>query len=205
MGVPVVGLTGGIASGKSTAARAFAERGVPVVDADQLAREVVAPGTAGLSELVAAFGEEILLPDGSLDRKALGTRVFRDPTLRQTLNAITHPRIAALSGERLSQIDPNAPYVIYEAPLIVENGLHRTMHALIVVALDLSRQLERVIERDALERAEAEGRIAAQAPLARKVEVADYVIDNNGDLASLYTKVGEIHQQLLRRLQGGLR
>ncbi|HVZ31654.1 MAG TPA: dephospho-CoA kinase [Polyangiaceae bacterium] len=205
MAVPVVGLTGGIASGKSTAARAFAERGVPVVDADQLAREVVAPGTDALTELVSAFGRDILLPDGSLDRKAVGARVFRDPALRQALNSITHPRIARLSAERLAQVDPAVPYAIYEAPLIVENGLHRAMRALIVVALDPQTQLQRAMHRDALDREEAERRMAAQAPLARKLEAADYVIDNNGDLRSLYARVDEIHHQLLDRLRGGPR
>src|SRR4051794_36454733 len=119
MTVPVVGLTGGIASGKSTVARAFIARGIPVVDADQLAREVVALGSDGLNELVQTFGCEILLPDGSLDRKALGARIFADPALRSKLNAIVHPRIALLSAERLGSLQKEAiPYMIYEAPLI---------------------------------------------------------------------------------------
>jgi dephospho-CoA kinase len=118
------------------------------------------------------------------------------------LNAITHPRVARLSAERLASVDPGAPYAIYEAALIVETGLHRTMRALIVVALDAARQLERVMRRDGLERVEAERRIAAQAPLAQKLEAADYVIDNAGDLSCLETRVKEVHHQLLDRFRG---
>jgi dephospho-CoA kinase len=205
MAVPVVGLTGGIASGKSTVARAFAARGVPVVDADQLAREVVAPGTEGLAEIVATFGSDVLLADGELDRKALGARVFHDAGLRQKLNAITHPRIARLSAQRLASIDVTAPYAIYEAALIVENGLHRAMQALIVVALAPEVQRARMITRDGLSEDEAVRRIEAQAPLAKKLEVADYVIDNSGELAELSRRVDEVHRALLERLRGGAR
>jgi len=205
MAVPVVGLTGGIASGKSTVARAFAARGVPVVDADQLAREVVAPGTEGLAEIVATFGDDVLLADGALDRKALGARVFHDAGLRQKLNAITHPRIARLSAQRLASVDVTAPYAIYEAALIVENGLHRAMQALIVVALAPEVQRARMITRDGLSEDEAVRRIEAQAPLAKKLEVADYVIDNSGELTELSRRVDEVHRALLERLRGGAR
>jgi dephospho-CoA kinase len=193
-----VGLTGGIASGKSTVARAFVERGIPVIDADQLAREVVAPGSAGLAAIVQTFGEEVLLPDGSLDRKGLGSRVFADRALLHQLNAITHPLVAQLSAARLAAIDEGSvPYAIYEAPLIVESGLHRAMRALIVVALEVPLQIERVMQRDGLGLAEAENRIRAQAPLAKKLEAADYVIDNSRDLSTLFQRVDEVHQQLL--------
>lgn len=203
MAVPVVGLTGGIASGKSTVARVFAERGVPVIDADQLAREVVAPGSEGLLEIVATFGGDVLLPDGSLDRKALGAKVFADPALRQKLNAITHPRIGRLSAERIASVDAaRHPYAIYEAALIVENNLHRAMRALVVVALDGARQLERMMRRDALTLDEAEARLRAQAPLAHKLAAADFVIDNNGELSQLVSNVDDVHAQLLARLRG---
>lgn len=202
--VPVVGLTGGIASGKSTVARAFADRGVPVVDADQLAREVVAPGSEGLAEIIETFGPEVLLPDGSLDRKALGARVFQDSSLRQRLNAITHPRIARLSAERLAQIDPRkAPYALYEAALIVENGLHRAMHALVVVALDTTTQLARIMQRDRLPAEEAARRIEAQASLTEKLRAAQFVIDNSGPLEELEPRVDEVHRLLIERLRGG--
>lgn len=201
MAVPVVGLTGGIASGKSTVARAFAELGVPVIDADELAREVVAPGSEGLTEIVSTFGEHVLLPDGSLNRKALGARVFQDADLRRKLNAITHPRIAQLSAERLASIDRRvAPYALYEAALIVESNLHRAMAALVVVGLEPAAQLDRIMQRDALSRAEARSRLDAQAPLAKKLEAADFVIDNSGALASLQPQVAEVHRSLVARL-----
>jgi len=203
MAVPVVGLTGGIASGKSTVARAFVELGVPVVDADQLAREVVAPGSEGHREIIETFGPEVLLPDGSLDRKAIAARVFQDSTLRLKLNAMVHPRIARLSAERLAAVDPGAPYALYEAPLIVENGLHRAMAALVVVALDAETQLHRVMLRDGLTRAEAQSRLAAQAPLEAKLAVADFVIDNGGELPMLLARVAKVHDELTQRLRGG--
>ena len=200
MTVPVVGLTGGIASGKSTVARAFVERGIPVVDADQLAREVVAPGSPGLRAIVEAFGESVLLPDRTLDRKALGTRVFADPSLRLKLNAITHPLVAQLSAARIAALQNEPiPYMIYEAPLLVENGLHRAMGALVVVALDQAQQIQRMMQRDTLTEADALSRIQAQAPLAKKLEVADFVIDNGHTLATLLPQVDAVHSQLLTR------
>lgn len=200
MTVPVVGLTGGIASGKSTVARAFVERGIPVVDADQLAREVVAPGTEGLLAIVETFGESVLLPDRTLDRKALGARVFADPSLRLKLNAITHPLVARLSAERIAALQKEPiPYMIYEAPLLVENGLHRTMGALVVVALDVPQQIQRIMQRDGLTEADAVSRIQAQAPLAKKLEVADFVIDNGHSLTTLLPQVDAVHSQLLTR------
>lgn len=205
MTVPVVGLTGGIASGKSTVARLFAEREVPVIDADQLAREVVAPGSEGLGAIVEAFGDGVLLADGSLDRKAVASRVFHDPALRKTLELITHPRIARLSAERLSAVAASVPYAMYEAPLLVESGAHRGLAALVVVALDPGVQVERVMGRDGLSRVEAENRLRAQYPLEKKLEVADFVIDNGGELAALDARVDEVHRALVARLQGGSR
>src|SRR5580658_10202629 len=119
----VFGLTGGIASGKSTVAARFAARGVPVLDADAFAREVVAIGTEGLAEVVAAFGAGVLFPDGSLDRKALAAIVFADETSRRRLQAITHPRIAALTATRTAELAGREPLACYEAALLVENGL----------------------------------------------------------------------------------
>jgi dephospho-CoA kinase len=199
MTVPVVGLTGGIASGKSTVARAFAQRGIPVIDADQLAREVVAPGTDGLAAVVREFGD-VLLPDGTLDRKAVAALVFADPALRLKLNAIIHPRIAQLSQLRLAEIPTDKPYAIYEAPLIVENGLHHAMHALIVVAIDPALQIERVMGRDGLGRDDAEARLRAQAPLERKLAAATYVIDNGRALSELEPQVRAVHAKILSDL-----
>lgn len=204
MAVPVVGLTGGIASGKSTVARHFERLGVPSVDADLLAREVVEKGSAGLAAIVETFGEDILLPDGNLDRKAMGQRVFADPAARAQLNAITHPRIAALGAERVRMVgEKGVPYVLYEAALIVENGLHRAMAALVVVSADAATQRARIMQRDTLSLVEAEARINSQAPLEKKLAVADFVIDNSQvNLDTLAKRVQEVHAALLVRLQG---
>lgn len=206
MTVPVVGLTGGIASGKSTVARAFAQRGIPVIDADQLAREVVAPGSQGLAAIAREFGEDVLLPDGTLDRKELGARVFADPALRLKLNAITHPLVAQLGARRMAEIaEGSTPYAIYEAPLIVENGLHHGFLALIVVAIAPELQIERVMQRDGLDREAAEARLRAQAPLERKLAAATYVIDNGKALSDLLPQVDAVHAKVLARLGENVR
>lgn len=201
MTTPVVGLTGGIAAGKSTVARGFHALGVPVVDADKLAREAVAPGSPGLAEIVSVFGADVLLPDGNLDRKGLGARVFADASLRLRLNAITHPRIAELGARQIAEhAQRGADYVVYEAPLIVENNLHRGMHALVVVAVDPRVQLLRLMQRDGLTESEARARIEAQMPLEKKLEVADFVVDNSGEPEVLHERVHEIHGLVLARL-----
>lgn len=200
-----MGLTGGIGSGKSTVARMFAEQGVPVVDADQIARDVVAPGTDGLAEIRAAFGDSILAPDGSLDRKALGERVFADADARKQLEAILHPRIARASMARFAELASEGhPYAIYEAALLVENGSHRMMSALIVVTASEATQLARVQARDGLSEAEARARMAAQLPLEEKVRVADYVIENDGDVEDTRARAREVHRALIERF-GGVR
>jgi dephospho-CoA kinase len=207
MGKPTIGLTGGIASGKSTVARILIEQGVGLVDADQLAREVVEPGSEGLAEVVATFGEGVLAADGSLDRAALAAVVFGDEEARKKLQAITHPRIARLSTERLAHhhADPDAVYVVYDAPLMVEVGAHKGMDALIVVAADEAEQVARVQTRDGMSADEARRRIAAQLPLAQKIAVADYVIDNSSTLQALRERTLQVHREILERfdLQGG--
>jgi dephospho-CoA kinase len=204
MTTPVVGLTGGIAAGKSTVAGHFEALGVPIVDADKLAREAVAPGSEGLSEIVEVFGADVLLPDGTLDRKALGARVFADAELRAKLNAITHPKIARLSAEQIAgHSRRGAPYVLYEAALIVENNLHRAMHALVVVSVDPVVQLARLLRRDGLAEGEAKARIAAQMPLEKKLEAASFVIDNSGEPEALGERVANVHGQLLARIEAG--
>jgi len=197
---PTIGLTGGIASGKSSVARVLSALGVVVVDADQLAREVVAKGSAGLGEIVAAFGEQMLAADGSLDRERLAAHVFGDEAARKRLQAITHPRIGQLSAERIAAAQASAtPYVVYEAPLLVEVGAHRGLAALIVVAADEPQQIARARTRDGMDEEQARRRIAAQLPLARKIEVADYVIRNDGTLAELDERVRRVHEQILER------
>lgn len=197
---PTIGLTGGIASGKSSVARILREHGVNVVDADQLAREIVAPGSEGLAEVVAAFGTDVLAKDGTLDRPKLGAIVFGDEQARARLQAITHPRIGRLSAERLLAMHgAHTPYAVYEAPLLVETGAHKGFDALIVVAADEAVQIARVMQRDGIDEQGARQRIAAQLPLARKIEVADYVIYNHGSLAELQQQTTDVHRKIMER------
>jgi dephospho-CoA kinase len=195
----VVGLTGGIASGKSTVARMLAELGAQIVDADQVAREVVQPGEPAYDDIVAAFGREILLPDGTIDRKKLGARVFADLEERKRLNAITHPRIAARTQEKLMALGAaGARVAVYEAALLVENGVHRGLGGLIVVACDEAEQVARVMRRDQLSEEEARRRISAQAPLSDKVAVATWVIDSNGAVEETRKQVEKVWAEILK-------
>ena len=205
---PTIGLTGGIASGKSTVARVLERLQVGVVDADQVAREVVAPGSDGLREIVAAFGPGVLSQDGSLSRERLAALAFADEKARATLQAITHPRIAARSAQRMAELRASAaPYVVYDAPLLVEVGAHKGLDGLIVVAADESDQIARAIARDATSEAEVRRRLAAQLPLERKLEAADYVIHNRGSVADLERQTLAVHDQILKHfgLEGATR
>ena len=149
------------------------------------------------------YSAEVLAEDGRLDREKLGVRVFQDAEARKQLNAITHPRIARLSAQRIAAaIETEAPYVVYEAPLLVETGAHRGLAALVVVATAPEVQLARVIQRDGLTEAAARARLAAQAPLEAKLAAADYVIHNDGGLAQLRQQVGSLHRTLCERFTG---
>lgn len=182
----IIGLTGGIASGKSTVAKLLVELGAALVDADQVARAVVEPGTPTFSAIVEAFGEEVLGADGTLDRKALAAIVFSDQDARRRLNGLIHPAIAAESARRIGEkVAEGADPVIYDAALIVENNLHRGLDGLIVVAAQPATQIDRLMNRDHVTADEAQARIGAQLPLADKLAVATHVIQNDGDLASL--------------------
>lgn len=193
----VIGLTGGIASGKSTVAGMLARLGAPVVDADQLAREVVAPGQPALAEIVAVFGAGVLDGAGKLDRQKLAALVFADPKLRLELERITHPRIAARGQARLAELAQAGEEVaIYEAALLVEKNLHRALQGLIVVALDEAEQLQRLCARDGLGPEQARARLRAQARLADKIAAADYVIDNRGPLDETERHVAEVWQDI---------
>lgn len=194
----VLGLTGGIACGKSTVARMLAAYGIPIIDADQVARDVVAPGTEGLAEVVRAFGPGVLSPDGTLDRKKLGALVFEDESARRKLNAIVHPRIAEQSAARLSMLAQQGhPLALYEAALLVENNVHRTLNGLIVVTARPQVQRERLRTRDGLTDEEIDARIRAQLPLARKVAQATYVVDNSNGLERLRARVAELYAELV--------
>lgn len=191
----IVGLTGGIASGKTTVADLFAARGIPLVDADVSAREVVAPGSAGLTEVVAAFGPEVLTPAGELDRRALRERVFADPAERQRLEAILHPLI----GQHLHQglQAATGPYVLLVAPLLLEGTLKRTVHRVLVVDVPEETQIQRVMARDGSGRAEAEAILAAQMPRAERLAQADDIIVNNDGLDALELQVEQLHRKYL--------
>ncbi len=184
--IRVFGLTGGVASGKSSVGRIFRGAGLEVIDADEVARAVVRPGSDGLAAVKEAFGDEVLRADGSLDRGALGTRVFADGAERRRLNAILHPLIGMETAARVKQLQQHGVQLAcYEAALLVENGLADAFRPLVVVALPVALQLQRLIARDGLSLAAAQQRILAQQPLADKVALADHVIDNSGDRAAL--------------------
>ncbi len=197
---PVVGLTGGIACGKSTVANMFADLGISVIDADDLAREVVEPGTPGLQMIVDEFGKGVLDDSGRLDRKKVGEMVFGDEERRETLNAIMHPLIGAAGAKYImARQDSPAPYLLYEAALLVETRAYEAFSALIVVSAEESLQRLRLIARDGFTAIEANARIESQLPLERKVAVADYVVTNNGDLDSTRKQVAAIHEELVAR------
>ena len=193
MGLVLFGLTGGLASGKSTVAARFRERGLPVIDADQLAREVVLPGSEGLDAVVAAFGAEVLDASGALDRAKLAAIVFKDPEKRRRLNAILHPRIGALSMKRAAELaERGEPFACYEAALLVENGLADAFRPLVVVAVPEDVQVARAMARDGCGEDEARARIRAQMPLSEKIAAADHVIDNAGSKDDTRTRADEV-------------
>jgi dephospho-CoA kinase len=196
----VVGLTGGIASGKSTVARMLGELGARIVDADQVAREVVEPGQPAYRDIVEAFGGGVLQADGSLDRKRLGAIVFADAEQRQRLNAITHPRIAAATQQKMAAFAAaGEALAVYEAALLVENGLHHALGGLIVVACSEAEQVARIMRRDGLSEDEAERRVRAQAPLADKVAAANWVIDTSGPLENTRAQVEKVWTEIRKQ------
>jgi dephospho-CoA kinase len=188
-GLKVLGLTGGIGSGKSTVARLIADLGVPVLDADQLAREVVEPGRPALAE-VAATWPQAIGPDGKVARKRLADIVFTDPAQRLRLEAIMHPRIQALSDERFAEMARKGHgLAIYEASLLVESGRYKEFDGLVVVTASPETQMERVLARGDLTEAQVQARIDAQLPLLAKVRVATHLVDNDGALAATKAQV----------------
>jgi dephospho-CoA kinase len=188
-GLKVLGLTGGIGSGKSTVARLITELGVPVLDADQLAREIAQLGQPAHADIVAAW-PEVTRADGSIDRKRLAAIVFADPAARARLEGITHPRIQALCDQRLEELAQKGhKLAVYEASLLVESGRTKDFDGLIVVIASPETQLVRTLARGDLTAEEAEARIDAQLPLLAKVRVATHLIDNDGDLDTTRTQV----------------
>ncbi|MFV2197902.1 dephospho-CoA kinase [Nocardiopsis sp. LOL_012] len=195
-----VGLTGGIGSGKSAVSAELARRGAVVVDADAIAREVVEPGTEGLAEVVAEFGEGVLAPGGGLDRARLGEIVFSDGERLARLNAIVHPRVAERSAELMEQArESGAEVVVYDVPLLVENGLGGLYDVVVVVDTPDEVRVERVAADRGMAREQVWARIRAQAGREERLAAADLVVDNSGTREQLAAGVGELWEALLAR------
>lgn len=191
-----VALTGGVASGKSTVERLFASRGIEIVDADHVAREVVAAGTAGLADIVEIFGTDVLSADGSLDRRAMRERVFADERARRQLEAIIHPRVREVLRQRASEV--HSAYGMLVIPLLVESGDYAWVNRVLVVDVPREVQRERLLKRDGISRELAEAMLNAQASREQRLAVADDVIDNSADLESLDDAVERLHRRYLQ-------
>jgi dephospho-CoA kinase len=199
----IVGLTGGVASGKTAASKVLKEEGAYIIDADQIARELVQPHKPAWNELIRAFGKEILQEDGSIHRKKLADKVFADPKQRKRLNQILHPRIKEEMDRRAKEIgqkDPEA-IVVIDAPLLVELGNHQEMDKLIVVTSTQTQQIERLKDRDGISPKEALRILFSQMPLGEKVKLADFVIGNEGSLEETKKRAREVFKELRKILR----
>ena len=194
-----VALTGGIATGKSTVLRLLAARGVPVIDADVLAREAVSPGSAGLRAVIDRFGPDILDPSGALDRRALGAIVFDDPAARADLEAIVHPAVYAAIARWFTGRPPPTPVAVADIPLLFETGRQGDFDAVVVAACPPDQQIARVVARDGISEAAARARIAAQWPIDEKVARADFVIWTTGTKAETGQQVDAVLRALRAR------
>lgn len=198
----LVGLTGGIATGKSTVSDILRGLGCVIIDADRLAREVVEPGRPALAAIVQEFGPQVLQADGTLDRKRLAGIAFADPERRRRLEAITHPAIRDAFAARLTELEAQgfAGLVFWDAAVLIESGGHKAMDRLVVVIADAATQHARAVARDG-DRADVERRITNQMSLSDKAKLADYVIDNSGDRAATEARTREVQRALLADLQ----
>ncbi|MEO7013373.1 MAG: dephospho-CoA kinase [Dokdonella sp.] len=187
-----VALTGGIASGKSEVERRFAARGVEIIDADLVARDVIALGTPGLAEVIAAFGSDVLGADGGLDRRAMRERVFADPEARQNLESIIHPRVRTTLQERAAKV--RSTYGMLVIPLFVESGEYHWVDRVLVVDVPRTVQIARLLARDQITQELAESMLDAQSSREQRLAIADDVIDNNADFALLDAKVEALHR-----------
>ncbi|MEK6619298.1 MAG: dephospho-CoA kinase [Nitrospirota bacterium] len=197
----LVGLTGGLATGKSAVARLFQDCGAVVLDADVLARQLVEPGKPAWRDIVRAFGKQVLSPDRSLDRHALAKIVFRNRAKLKKLNAIVHPRVAREQTRLTREIarkDPDA-VILYDAPVLIEAGAHKRMGKIVVVSADQETQIKRLRNRNHLSRTEALRRVRSQLPLAQKVKLADYVIDGTLSFEQTKNEVQRIYAELQQR------
>ena len=195
----LVGLTGGIGSGKSTVARLLERRGAVVIDADHLAREAVARGTTGFDRVVDTFGPGVLTPDGDLDRGRLAAIIFADPERRAALEAIIHPQVARRFRERVEELRDSARVVVYVSPLLVELGLAPAFDVVVVVTASPHLRVSRVASDRDLSPEEVRGRMAAQATDQLRMEVADVLVDNDGSLAELQPQVDRLWSDLEAR------
>ena len=198
----LVGLTGGIATGKSTVSALLRQLGCEIIDADLLAREVVEPGQPAWTTIVAEFGQDVLTGDGTLDRKKLGAIVFADPERRRRLEAITHPAIRERFQARLDGLAEKGftGIVIFDAAVMIESGNYKNMDRLVVVVTDEPTQMSRLRGRDGTDDAEGRRKIASQMPLSEKAKLADYVIDNSGDRHATAEQVGRVFAALMSEL-----
>jgi len=201
----LVGLTGGIATGKSTVSAMLRDLGCVIIDADLLARDVVAPGQPALRAIVEAFGPGVLQVDGTLDRKRLGAIVFAEPDRRRQLETITHPAIRALFDARLQALSTQGftGVVVFDAAVMIESGNYKNMDRLVVVVTDPETERARLMARDGINREEADRKIASQMPVTEKAKLADDVIDNSGDRADTAAQVRRLHAALLEQARRG--
>jgi dephospho-CoA kinase len=199
----LVGLTGGIGSGKSTVARMLEKRGAVVFDADVLARQAVAPGTPGFEKVVERFGPNVLAPGGGLDREALASIVFADPAARRDLEAIVHPEVRRMFAEGCEEYRDSDRVVLFSAPLLVETGMHTAFDLLIVVSAPVATQIERLMRDRGMPERAVQARIDAQLPLEAKAEVADVLVDNEGTLEDLEGQVDRLWRDLEARARSG--
>jgi dephospho-CoA kinase len=197
--VLLVGLTGGIGSGKSTVARLLEKRGAVVFDADLLAREAVEPGTPGHAALIERFGADVLAPGGELDREALASIVFADPSARRDLEQIVHPEVRRLFAEGSEAYRDTDRVVVFSAPLLVETGMHTAFEILVVVSATVATQIERLMRQRDMSESSIRARIEAQAPLEDKAAVADFLVDNEGTLDELESQVDRLWNDLSAR------
>ena len=191
----VVGLTGGIASGKTTVSDRFHHLGVDVVDADVVARQVVEPGQPALVQLSELFGDDILNSDGTLNRQAMREKMFADPNLRQATEQVLHPIIREQMWQQVSA--SRTPYCILAVPLLMETGGHKRVHRVLVVDVDETTQIERLMARDNSDMEEVRAILAAQSSREQRLSIADDVIDNSRDLEHLYQQVSRLHEMYL--------
>jgi dephospho-CoA kinase len=201
----LVGLTGGIGTGKSTVARMLESRGAVVFDADVLARQAVAPGTPGFDQVVERFGPNVLAPGGGLDREALASVVFSDPAARRDLEGIVHPEVRRMFAEGCEEYKDSDRVVIFSAPLLVETGMHTAFDLLIVVSAPVVTQIERLMRGRGMAERDVRARIAAQLPLEAKADVADILVDNEGTLEDLEGRVERVWRDLDAQARAGAR